>query len=101
MMQGDSYGIKIDVLDSAGAAVTESDVTEVEIAIGSLIKTYSRGEVKFSDGQWIFPLSQKESFKLPATNVKAQVRVVLKNGAVEGASLGDIRVHESISKVVL
>lgn len=101
MMQGDSYGLKIEILKESEVAVTSDDVSDVEITVGFLRKNYAKGEVLYSDGYWVFPISQEESFKLPATRVKAQVRVVWKNGCVEGASLGEIRVHESISKEVL
>lgn len=101
MMQGDSYGIQIDILKSDGTAVTTSDVSDVEISIGSLKKTYASGEVSYSDGKWIMPVTQEETFGLPSAYVPAQVRVVDKNGNVEGVSLGEILIKESISKVVL
>ena len=101
MMQGDSYGLRIEIKNESEEAVTLSEVSDVEITVGFLRKTYAKGEVLYSDGIWVFPITQEESFKLPATRVKAQVRVVWKDGSVEGASLGEIRVHESISKVVL
>lgn len=101
MMQGDSYGLKISI-SSNSKKVTPDDVSDVEITVGIIRKTYTKGEVLYESGQgWIVPLAQDETFKLPAARVKAQVRVVWKDGSVEGASLGEIRVDESISKVVL
>lgn len=101
MMQGDSYGLKIEILNADGVAVTPDDISDVEITVGFIRKTYARGEIIYSDGLWIIPLTQEETFKLPAARVKAQVRVVWSDGFVEGASLDEIRIHESISKVVL
>ena len=101
MMQGDSYGLKIEILNADGVAVTPDDISDVEITVGFIRKTYAKGEIIYSDGLWIIPLTQEETFKLPATRVKAQVRVVWNNGLVEGASLDEIRVHESLSKEVL
>ena len=101
MMQGDSYGLKINILNSDKVAVTPDDVTDVEVTVGTLRKTYSDNQVIFYDGKWIFPVTQEETFKLPAARVKAQVRVVWANGEVEGVSLGLINVLESISKEVL
>ncbi len=101
MMQGDSYGLKISI-SSNSKKVTPDDVSDVEITVGIIRKTYTKGEVLYESGQgWIVSLTQDETFKLPAARVKAQVRVVWKDGSVEGASLGEIRVDESISKVVL
>lgn len=101
MMQGDSYGLKIEILNADGVAVTPDDISDVEITVGFIRKTYTNVEIFYSDGSWVIPLTQEETFTLPATRVKAQVRVMWKDGLVEGASLGEIRVHESISKVVL
>ena len=103
MMQGDSYGISIEILKSDGAAVAPADVLDVEITIGLLQKTFSYGEVRYDDasGAWIFPVTQEETFKLPSVRAKAQVRVLWKSGDVEGVALDSIDVRESISKEVL
>ena len=101
MMQGDSYGLKIEILNSEGGLVTPADVSDVEITVGFIRKTYAKKEVLYSDGLWIIPLRQDETFKLPAARIKAQVRVAWAGGSVEGVFLDDIRVHESLSKEVL
>lgn len=101
MMQGDSYGLAIEIKNAADAVVTTEDITDVEITIGHLRKTYKDGGVKFEAGMWIFPLTQEETFKFPSMRVKGQVRVVFKSGVVEGASLGFVHVDESLSKEVL
>ena len=101
MMQGDSYGLMIEIKKEDGTLVTSEDVTNVEISIGHLRKTFADGEIAYSGGHWVFPFSQEETFNFPVSKVKAQVRVVWANGVVEGCSLGEIRVNESISKVVL
>lgn len=103
MMQGDSYGLPLELFKGDGSAVSADDVDELEISIGCVTKTYGAGEVLFDAerGRWIFPLTQLESFAFPAARVKAQVRVVWRDGGVEGASLGRINVAESISRRVL
>lgn len=103
MMQGDSYNLEIEILDADGVAVTDSEVLDVEITIGFLRKTYAKHEVTYSEalGKWLFPITQEESFKLPATGVKAQVRVAWNTGGVEGVSLGCVHIDESTSKEVL
>lgn len=101
MMQGDSYGLMIEIINMDGTPLTLEDVSDVEISVGLLRKTFADGEVVYADGYWVFPLSQEETFKLPSGKVKAQARVVWANGGVKGCSLGDIRVKESLSKVVL
>lgn len=101
MMQGDSYGIPIEITKEDGTVVTSSDVSDVEITIGSIKKSMKKGSVSFSDGMFVFPITQSETFSLIPSAVKAQVRVVWSNGDVEGVDLGEIRVKESMSKEVL
>lgn len=103
MMQGDSYRLRVALTDNKNAVVTPADITDVEITIGYLKKTYANNEVTYDGGleRWLFPLTQTETFKYPPTKVKAQVRVVWNDGRVEGASLGYVNVLESISKEVL
>ena len=103
MMQGDSCGLTINILRSDGTVVTDADISDVEVTVGFLKKRYKDHAVTYNaDSQnWRVPLTQEETFKLPATHVKAQVRVVWTDGSVEGASLGHINVLDSISKEVL
>lgn len=106
MMQGDSYGIEIDIRDNSGNVVTPSDISDVEITVGPYRKTYRKGEVFFVDNgdgspKWVFPLSQKETFKLRMSRVNVQIRVEWANGEVEGYTVGQILISESRSKEVL
>ena len=101
MMQGDCYGLEIEIKKADGTAVTDSEVSDVEITVGRLTKTFAKEEVSYSGGCWVFHLTQEETFRFPAGRAKAQVRVVWKDGTVEGVPIGEIPVFESISKVVL
>lgn len=101
MMQGDSYNLGIRILNNAGAPVTPDDIIDIEISIGHLRKTYRDKQIFYSDGRWFFPLSQKETFSLTPTVVKAQTRVLWSNGVMEGKQLRGIRVNESMSKEAL
>lgn len=101
MMQGDSYSLDIEILSADGSVVTDADVSNVEITIGHLRKTYADGLVRYVDGVWKFPMTQEETFKYMPSLVRGQVRVVWKNGEVEGITLDGIRVKESISREVL
>lgn len=87
--------------DNAGSPVTPDDIKDVEITIGNLRKTYLNAQVVYSNGVWLFPLSQAETFRYWPAHVKAQVRVLWANGVVEGKPLYGIRIDESISKEVL
>ena len=102
MMQGDSYNIPIEILAENGA--TDPTVfDEVEIGIGSLVKTMGKHQVSYDAGEkvFLFPISQTESMNMP-NKVKAQVRVKL-NGSndVIGIGLGEIDIAKTMSKAVL
>lgn len=101
MMQGDSYNIALEILNTYGQPITEEELADIEITIGSLRKTIDDG-VRYDSGNgtWLFPLSQEESFQFPR-KVKGQVRLVWKNGDVEGIPFDEIRIDESISREVL
>lgn len=101
MMQGDSYNLGFTVVNNAGAAVTPSDIQDMEITIGHIRKTYRNAELTYNEGRWYFPLSQEESFGYWPKSIKAQIRIRWANGVVEGKPIHGLRVNESISKEVL
>lgn len=102
MMQGDSYSLDIEILDVDGTAITDAEVTNVEITIGHLRKTIAQG-VRYdpSTGAWKFPMTQEETFRYMPARVRGQVRIVWNNGEVEGIPIEGISVKESISREVL
>lgn len=101
MMQGDSYCLGIELLNNAGSHITPENVADVEITVGRVSKSLRRGQIRFENNAWLYPLSQRESMAMMPGSVPAQVRVVWKNGAVEGCELYGIRARESLSKEVL
>lgn len=101
MMQGDSYDLGIVLKNNAGQPVTPDDVQDVEITIGTLSKRYKEGKLIYSNGTWLFPLSQDESFSLRPGPKEAQVRVKWANGFVEGRPILGVRIQESMSKEAL
>lgn len=102
MMQGDSYKIPIEIL-AEDEATDPTVFDEVEIVIGSLVKTMGKEQISYDTEEkvFLFPISQKESMNLP-NKVKAQVRVKL-NGSedVIGIDLGEIDIAKTMSKAVL
>lgn len=101
MMQGDSYSIGIALLNNAGQPVTPTDVIDVEITIGWESKRYSKGQLTFSNGLWLYPISQSESFEQWPGKTDAQARIKWNNGFVEGQPIQGARFLESKSKEVL
>jgi len=104
MMQGDAYNIQFIIIRDDNTIVTPSMISEVEIVIGTLRKTYSSGIITYSeyDQNWLFPISQSESLALSASNQPVQARIKFtENDEVIGENLGVIPLEQSRSKVVL
>lgn len=101
MMQGDACNLGIRILNNAGSPVTPEDISDLEITLGHLRKTAAAYQLFYHEGMWMFPISQQESGSLHPAPVKAQVRVLWRNGVLEGMPLYGLRVWESISKEVL
>lgn len=101
MMQGDGYNIGIALLNNAGEPITPTDVDDVEITIGWDSKRYSLGQLMFSNGLWLYPISQGESFEQRPGKASAQARIKWKNGFVEGQPIQGANFAESRSKEVL
>lgn len=100
-MQGDSYSLEIEILYDDNTILAAENVSDIEMMIGTLRKTYANGDILFEDGVWKIHLTQQETFRLPPSRLKIQVRVALPSGDVQGYSLGEIRIRESDSKEVL
>ena len=80
---------------------TPNDVKNIEITIGNIRKTYLDLEVLYSDGRWLFFLSQEDTFGFYPGVIKVQLRVYWKNGAIEGHDVYGFRIKEHIRKELL
>lgn len=101
MMQGDAYSLGFTVLNNAKSVVTPDDISDMEITIGHIRKTYRNAQITYFEGKWLFPLTQKETFGYWPKVIKAQIRILWANGIVEGQAIHGIRIYESNSKEVL
>ena len=100
MMQGDAYNIPFVIKKADGSVVRDVDVLDVEIVLENLKKTAGEGQIRYENGQWLFPLAQEESFGFTSA-VKGQVRIKWLNGEVEGCKLDRVPLEHSRSKEVL
>ena len=103
MMQGDSYGIPIVLRDKdSGVVIRPEDVLDIEVAYGHIIKYHSKEEVVFDEDSqnWVFFVTQEETFGLPVSQVKIIVRIHWPNGYVQGIEAGEEDVKGSTSKEV-
>lgn len=96
IMQGDAYGLLF-----YGQGFSISDVSEVEFAVGTLVKSYP-DEVDYDENRecFIFPLSQEETFAM-GDFVDAQARVKFEDDTVIGTKIGRIDVQKSLTRTVL
>ena len=101
MMRGDSYEIAITLTDEENQPIAPADVSEVEISLGDLKKTYTSGDVAYNDGKWLFPVSQDETLSTVAAVSTLQVRVKYLLGDVVGAKVGNVYIVPSSSNEVL
>ena len=101
MMQGDSYGVAIDIFNAEKIAITAADVSDVEVTIGFIRKSYSTGGVTYEHDRWLVHLAQEDTFSILPSKVKVQIRVKWPDGSVEGVDLGYKNIQESLSKEVL
>ena len=101
MMQGDAYKLGFRITNNAGNPITPADITDLEITIGSLSKTYRKNQLLYESGLWMFPFTQDDTFSYVPAAAKSQVRVLWANGVIEGKDIHGVRINESISKEVL
>ena len=98
MVQGDSYNLSV-TIKNKGQPLDVASVEKVEISLLYLQKSYP-GEIGYEDGNFLFPLTQQETFRLPKL-CKMQVRVKFKSGDVIGSEIKQIDVAHALSKAVL
>lgn len=98
--QGSTYKLPIKI-KRGGKIITDADVKKVELAIGGVIKTYP-DDATFEGEQFIFPLSQEDTFKMTAKgSAQYQARVVFNDDSVKPTEVKSLGVIASISKEVL
>ena len=96
--QGDQYHIAMTIKFN-GEVVDIDRVEKVEIPLHNTTKLYP-DEITFSDGAFLYPITQEETFSLPRI-VEAQVRVKFKNTDVFTSPTEQIDVIRSLSKEIL
>lgn len=81
VVQGDSYAVPIKI-KYQGQCVTPTDIDDVRIQIGYILKSYSDNQLSFNEAtnEWLYPLSQQES--LAFGKVLEPVQVGIKKGSI-------------------
>lgn len=82
IMQGDSLKIPI-VLRLNGTVVPSADIAALRVTIGNILKTYP-GDITIADNGFVLPLTQEETFSLPAGLNVVVVRPKFADGSIRG-----------------
>lgn len=87
--QGDAYSIPVTVT-ADGSAVTDNMLDALEVMVGpGLRKTWPDGEIEYDEDTdyWLLPLTQAETFALPAgSEIALDVRAKTNSGDVMGTA---------------
>lgn len=62
--QGDQYSIPF-LIRHGGEIITPEMVTDLVIAIGEVVRSYSDGTLSYFEGKWMFPIYKRETLKMP------------------------------------
>lgn len=102
IMQGDQYAIVFTGTQD-GAPLDLSKIEMIEFIVGKLRKIYPGEVTTDTDRNFLFPLTQEETFLFKSASQAVQIRVKFSGvePVVIGTSIEGIRVSDSISKVVL
>lgn len=102
--RGDECALAVRVL-LGGQEVAVDDVDTAEFCLGRRLRKLYPGEAEYSasEGAFLLPLTQEETFSLPPdTALPLDVRVKFVNGDVLGSThMGAVVVYDAISEVVL
>lgn len=103
-LQGNTYELEVQVRTAEGEIVEAGDVESVQFVLGKVEKYYggAEGTVEYDDDRQVFlvPLTQQETFAFSGS-IKWQVRVMYKDGSVDGTVPKAENVLGSITKTVL
>lgn len=97
MMQGDAYDIHLTLVKDDDTAITDADVSKVNITFGGTTKSYPDGAVSYDDGEWLYPVTQAQTIGM-AEVAELSVRVKYNTGDVEGAKIGNVYIIPSADK---
>lgn len=102
IMQGDQYAIVFTGTQD-GAPLDLSKIEMIEFIVGKLRKVYPGEVATDTDGNFLFPLTQEETFQFKSASQAVQIRIKFTGAepVIIGTSIEGIRVSDSISKVVL
>lgn len=96
IVKGEAYRVAFTLKDN-GTPITPEMVQGVRIALGNQIATYPTGSLTYSaeDGEWLFPMTQKNSYSFMGCEVDYQAQVKI-DGEIFSAKKRKIVVEETM-----
>lgn len=82
IVQGDEMRLPI-TLKLNDNVVSPSDIASLRVTIGNILKTYP-GDITIADNSFVLPLTQEETFRLPAGLIVMVVRPKFADGSIRG-----------------
>lgn len=74
IMQGDAYRLPFRIKQD-GVVITPEMIQDLEVTIGSLRKTYSSGEITYSEEHWLVYLSQEDTLAMTGSEyIRVRIR---------------------------
>lgn len=98
-MQGDRYFVPFILRAQDGTIITDEMVKTVVLNLGNMSRQYP-GDVTYSDGKWLFPMSQKQSFAMKGS-VEPQARIEFNDGTIFGGAGRKIPIVFSINRGII
>ncbi len=94
IQKGSQFSIPF-TLTLNGTAVTTSNASDVRIKLGDILKTYSDSELTYSAGDWLYPLTEDDTWEL-GSEVQYQVSVKDLSGNIYPSEPARLMLADSI-----
>ena len=98
VIKGEAYKIAI-VIKNGTELITPNNCDGIRVAFANQIETYPDGDITYSNGEWLFPLSQDMSYRIKGTESTYQVQVKIGTD-VFSSTKQKVRVDETMFREV-
>ncbi len=78
-LKGAAYSIPF-LVKSGKTTITNENVSSVRLGLGNLTASWPGGRLRYSDGYWLFPVTQTQSYALPQGDTYYQAQIQMPSG---------------------
>lgn len=94
-LKGAAYSIPF-LVKSGKATITNENVASVRLGLGNLTASWPNGRLRYSDGYWLFPVTQTQSYALPQGDTYYQAQIQMPGGETFSSSKQRIYIDGTI-----